>query len=93
MSDAPDLAAALSALPGVKIEKGPSCSVAECLGSLAERDPAAHTVLLQVIDRPDVNAAVLARTLASHGFTVKAHTLRRHRARKTGTGCACPIGL
>lgn len=82
-----DLAAALDALAPAR--KGGVCTVSTYLARLAERDPALHARVVELIDDLEVEASALARALDSDGAGLSSNTLRRHRNRGA-SGCRCP---
>lgn len=82
-----DLASRLSALANP--QPGPRCYVALLLEDLATTDPQGRDALIASIDDHSLNATILARALAEAGFQIKTHSIRRHRKRGTGNGCAC----
>lgn len=66
---------------------GSRCRVSRIIESLDEKTADA---LKTQIDNTLIDAAALARVLEKHGHKVNAHTIRRHRRRSNGDGCACP---
>ena len=89
MSDGQDLAAALLELPGMKVRSGPACSIAVLLEQLDGQDAAAAGALRAVVDSDAVAPSALARTLSARGHRLAPNTIRRHRRRLSGDGCAC----
>lgn len=82
-----ELASRLSALANP--QPGPKCYVALLLADLAETDPQGRDALVASIDDHSLNATILAQALADAGYGIKTHSIRRHRKRGTGNGCAC----
>lgn len=67
--------------------KGTRCTVSVMLDQLEPRESKA---VVEAIDDDKVSLTALSRILLLHGHTISARTLRRHRNRNQGDGCACP---
>lgn len=70
---------------------GPKCSVQRVLDQIrADRGDQTADQLATKLDDANVNPLNIAQTLARHGYHLAAHTVRRHRRRRSGEGCTCP---
>ena len=67
---------------------GTRCTVARILDGMSVEEAAA---LNHVIDRTDVYASQIARTLTENGHTISAGMVSHHRRRRRGGGCTCPL--
>lgn len=74
-----------------RYKSGPPCGVPRVVAQIrAERGDTTADQLATRIEDPAVTALSITKTLARHGYALAAHTVRRHRRRKTGEGCTCP---
>lgn len=65
---------------------GLRCTAGQVMNSLSKDT---QKLLNEVMDDKSVFAGDICRVLKSFGYDVSAEVMRRHRRRKTGTGCAC----
>lgn len=65
---------------------GNRCRISKILDGLDDKTADA---LRTQLDNTQIDAAALARVLEKHGHKANAHTIRRHRRRGKGDGCAC----
>lgn len=71
-------------------KRGPQCGVQRVLQLVAEdRGQQTATDLQALIDSNRVDPLQITQTLARYGYDVSVHTVRRHRRRASGEGCAC----
>lgn len=81
------LLAALSDLRPVA--RGPRCSIGALLDQLATTDPDGCAALRAALDNPNAPATAVAAALTASGYSIRHETVRRHRKRRSGLGCAC----
>lgn len=65
---------------------GLRCTAGQVVNSLPKET---QKLLNEVMDDKSVFAGDICRVLKSFGHDVSAEVMRRHRRRRTGTGCAC----
>jgi len=65
---------------------GLRCSVGAAIKSMPEET---QKILNTVMDDKSVFSGDICRILKANGYDLSAEVMRRHRRRKTGTGCAC----
>ncbi len=65
---------------------GLRCSAGQVMNSLSKET---QKLLNEVMDDKSVYAGDICKVLKSFGYHVSAEVMRRHRRRRTGTGCAC----
>lgn len=80
------LSEALSGLPRKRIKQGRPCGAAVLLAQLP---PDERESLERALDS-HIATSLIGATLRSHGHQISNQTLRRHRRRQDGEGCACP---
>lgn len=69
---------------------GRPCLVGRLLEELASREtPEVVDRIRQALDDEHIVAQRLADLLASSGYRIGTHSIRRHRLRLTGAGCLC----
>lgn len=66
--------------------RGTVCSVGVLLENLS---PAEAEALAARLDDAGISAGAIMKVLERHGHKIPAHTIRRHRRRASGEGCAC----
>lgn len=82
-----DLLDDLSRIRDFQQRRGSACSVGALLDTIEEKT---RDVLIKHLDDATISAAALAKVLERHGHRINSTTIRRHRRRKMGEGCACP---
>lgn len=70
--------------------KGPAyhkCKAAHAIDQFKDEDRDAISRLLD----SSVTAPIVVEYLASHGITIKADAVSKHRRRSKGNGCSCEV--
>lgn len=90
-----NLDAALDAIHGERVRKGPRCVVGAILDQLPDDTRAKVVHVLTVPNRSGqlVSTATIATVLTDAGYPVRAASVVRHRRRLLGrqNGCACDV--